>query len=185
MTLPEPTGRAGKRLRQTVMDMVFSLIVVFAVVVGLWLLVYRPTTETVRQVDVAGMHALAAQQAGYSVLVPGSDTGLEATSVRWEPTQASGDVPVWHIGYVQGGDAYLQISQGELTASNFIAEQTANGVPGDVVQIGDAEWTRYETDKRRSLVRQVDGVVTIVSGTGSWDQLTAVAQGLVADMQQD
>lgn len=176
--MPTPTGRPNKRLFQTVMDMVRSIALVLAVVVVVWLLVWRPTTATERVVDVAGVAGLAGSQADFPVLVPGSTSGLEATSVRWESTKGSGGVPVWHVGYVMNGSDYLQVSQSTAATAAYLAEQTASGKPAGLAPISGATWMRYQTPERRSVVRMDGGVTTIVSGTADWSTLEAVATGL-------
>lgn len=183
--MPTPSGRPNKRLSQTVMDMVRSLAVVLAVVVVIGLLVWRPTTASVRVVDVEGLHAMAVRQADFPLALPGDATGLEATSVRWEATPQSGGVPVWHVGYVADGTEYLQLSQSRQDSAAFIAEQAAGGEPVGVADIGGVPWQRLESPDRRTLVRVADGVTTIVSGTGSWESLERAAAGLSTTTSND
>ena len=184
MSDPTPTGRPGKRLRQTVMDMVRSMGLVLLAVGIVGLLVWRPTTASVRVVDVDMTHDLASRQAGVDLAVPGSSAGLQATSVRWEPTEASGAAPVWHVGYVMDGDRYLQISQSTAGGAAYLAEQTANGQPEGAVAIAGREWQRYETSQRRSLVYSTGVWTTIVSGTADWSRLEQVAGALRGSLDQ-
>ena len=180
MTVPTPTGRPNKRLFQTVMDMVRSIALVLLAVGVVWILVWRPTKPTERVVDVAGMQQLATSQASFTPEVPGTTTGLTATSVRWEGTDGSKGIPVWHIGYVANGDEYLQISQSTAASGEYLAEQTAKGEPAGESSLGGATWMRYEAPDRRSLVKMDGGVTTIVSGTLAWPALETYAASLVA-----
>lgn len=179
-TVPRPTGRPNARLRQTVIDMVISLGVVLALVAGIMLITWRPSPEPVKVVDVAQMLTAARAQADFAVVVPIGVEGLQATSVRWQPTDASGGLPVWHVGYVLDGDAYLQVSQSRAADAQFVAEQTAGGQATGTADIAGVTWEQRETADRRSLVRVDGSVTTIVSGTTDWERLVAVASALSA-----
>jgi hypothetical protein len=98
--------------------------------------------------------------------------------VRWQATEGSGGIPVWHVGYLVDGSEYLQVSQSAATEARFVPEQTAGGKPLGDVTIGDARWQRYEADKRRSLVGIEDGVTTVISGTLSWPEMQAAAESV-------
>jgi hypothetical protein len=177
---PQPTGRRNARMGQTVGDMVRSLALVLALVGVLVLITYKSQQMEPRTVDVSSTQTQAQRQATFPLLTLTAIDGLDATSVRWEPTAASGTDPVWHVGYVAQGSEYLQVSQSATTAEGFISEQTAGGLPDSQTATADGAWQRYQTDKRRSLVR-IDGpVTTIVSGTASWDAITKAASSLSA-----
>ena len=98
--------------------------------------------------------------------------------MRWQATEGSGGIPVWHVGYLVDGSEYLQVSQSAATDAGFVPEQTAGGKPGGEVSIGGVRWQRYETDKRRSLVAIEDGVTTVISGTPNWSEVEAAAESV-------
>ena len=179
-TTPQPTGRKNARLGQTVGDMVRSLAVVLAVVGILVVVTYQSQKSDGRVVDVSTAQAQAQRQASYPLLLPDLGDSYQATSVRWEPTAASGTDPVWHVGYLANGSDYLQVSQSSTVAAGFVPEQTAGGEPAGESSIAGARWQRYEQEKRRSLVKVDGGVTTTVSGTADWATLAGVAASLAA-----
>ena len=131
---------------------------------------------------------MASSQADFPVLVVRGDA--QPTSVRWEPTQASDGNMVWHIGYVTSDEEYLQLSQSLADSDLYVIEQTSEGLPvtldaehPDVVQeLASQGWLPYEggtSEVRRSLVRTVSGATTVVSGTGSWEQVGDAVRNLV------
>ena len=172
--VPQPTGRSTGRLRQTVADMIRSLAVVLGAVALILLVTWRPQPDAVKVVDVAPFASLAASQAPFAILQIPLD-GYQPTSARWQPTLESDEAPVWFVGYVTPSGEYLQISQSTATSATFIEEQTAEGVPGDVVEIDGAQWQRYEQPDRRSLVQVNDAGTTIISGTDGWDAIATAA----------
>lgn len=178
-TAPRPTGRRNARLGQTVGDMVRSLAVVLALVGVLVLVTYQSQQQEIRTVDVTTVAAQAQRQAPFDLLIWAAPAGSQATSVRWQATEGSGGVPVWHLGYLVEGSEYLQISQSTTTNARFVPEQTAGGEPVGEMTIGGTQWQRYEQSKRRSLVGVDGGVTTVVSGTLDWPALEKAAGSIL------
>lgn len=166
-------------MRQTITDMVRSLLLVLLVVGAILLVTWRPQPEAVKVIDITPVVALAAAQADFPVSRPeGLPAGWRPTSARFEPTEKSVPDPVLHFGYVTPLDAYAQVSQSTNKTAAYSAEQTDSGLPVGSATVGDATWERWERGDRRSLVRSNDGVLTIVSGTASWEDLTTLAASL-------
>jgi hypothetical protein len=166
-------------MRQTVGDMIRSMVVVLAVVAAILAVTWRPKPDPVRTVDITQALVTARSSADFPVEVP-SLPDLRATSVRWEPTEDSEGTWVWHLGYVTSSDAYLQVSQSRAVGDAFLAEQTAGGDPGERVMIAGDQWQVFTAPERTSVVRVDDGVTTIVSGTDPLDQVMTVAGTLRA-----
>jgi hypothetical protein len=176
---PQPTGRRTRPMRQTVGDMIRSMVVVLAVVAAILIVTWRPKPDPVRTVDITQALVVAQSTADFTVEVP-AIPDLRLTSARWEPTEASEGIPVWHLGYVTPADQYLQVSQSRAMGESFVAEQTAGGEPGDTVSIAGQEWRVFSAPERTSVVRVNDGVTTIVSGTDALDQVLTAAGTLRA-----
>ena len=167
------------RLRQGLRDMVLSLAVVLAVVAGIVLVTLRPHPDPIRVVDAAPVVAMAVAQADFPVGAPTNlPEGWRPTSARWEPTAESGDQPVLHIGYVTPSDQYAQVTQSLETSTAYLAEQTGHGIVTGHKDIGGTDWESWESNTRRSLLRTVDGVEIIVSGSAPWEELGILAASL-------
>lgn len=177
MTDPVPTGKSNARMKQTVGDMVRSMAVVLAVVAALLLVTWRPDPDPVRVVDTVPITNLAVSRAEFPILVPTLDD-LRATSVRWEPTRESGDVPVWHIGYVTPQDQYLQITQSTVSEPEYLEEQTLQGEITDIVSINGSEWQTYVAENETALVNMDNGITTVVRGTGSQADVMRAVESL-------
>lgn len=175
----QPTGQRNARMRQTIGDMVRSMLVVLAFVAVLLLVTWRPQPEAVKVIDPSTAITLATTEADFPLQVPqGLTDGWRPTSARWEATEKSSPEPVLHIGYVTPADAYAQVTQSSSISEPYVAEQTFNGRAVGEAVIAGITWQRWEYGDRRSLLRLEPGVTTIVSGTASWDELTALATSL-------
>jgi hypothetical protein len=175
----QPTGRTNARLRQTAWDMVRSMAVVLVVVFAIVLLAWRPEPEAVKVVQTTATVELAAREAQSPIVAPaGLSADWRATSVRWEPTEASGSERILHIGYVTPGDEYAQVVVAPLASEAFLDEQTTDGTPTGTQSVGDATWQRWESDRRRSLVLVDGSNATVVSGSAEWAELVTLAESL-------
>lgn len=187
VSTPEPTGRSNKTLKQSVGDMLRSMAVVLAVVGAILLVTWRPQPDPIREVSIEPTVAFATTQADFPVFVVDTAHAGTVTSVRWESTPASDGELVWHVGYVTPDDDYLQLSQSLADSADYRAEQTSQGValvdyedlPANVQKLTGEGWTPWETDERRSLIRDNDGSTTILSTTASWSDLADAASHLV------
>lgn len=168
-------------MRQTVRDMILSLGVVLGIIGLIMVLTYKPLPDPIREIDIVPSSATALIESDFDILMPTVE-GQRATSVRWWPSEASGENKVWHIGAVvtdaDGVQQYLQLSQSRATGSDYVAEQTSDGVVTGTREVDGIVWQVYESEKRRSLVTEREGVTIIVGGSGSLDDVVAAAQTL-------
>jgi hypothetical protein len=178
VTDPQPTGKPNARMKQTVGDMIRSLAVVLAVVGALLLVTWRPSPDPVRVVDIDPLVIVASAQAEYPIVVPDLE-GLRPTSVRWEPTEESVDIPVWHVGFVTQDDQYLEVTQSTASDPLFLERETGNGEIAGLVDIDGQQWQYFTAETGNSLVGLEGGVTTIIQGTGTESDLREAVQSLV------
>lgn len=172
-----PTGRPNARLRQTVRDMVLSLVVVLGAIGVILAITWRPSPDPVRVIDPGPVLAAARAQAPYPVLYPADlADGWRPTSARWEITPTSTPDPAWHLGLVTPHEEYAQVGQTASANTAYVTEQVGRSAP-----TGEWEgWQRYESSGQRALLRISDGVTIVVSGTASWQTLELLTQRLSA-----
>ena len=144
----------------------------------------------VQPVDIVAPARFAQEEARFDVLTPRRlPDGWTATSVRFDPTT---EVQSWHLGLLTAEQRYVGLEQAERTATamvtDFVDEEAAEG--GEVVIDGDT-WTVWADPGRDpaadpataprgdlALVREADGVTTLVVGTVSQDVLTGFVASL-------
>ena len=173
--------RASKRLRQTVRDMVISMLVVSGAVVLLVAPWNRSQPDPVRVVDPASVVEGARASEPWPVLAP---KGLPST---WRCTNAristaSDGQDVVHLGYLTPSTTSAAIDQSATKQLTFVRELTVDAQPFGTAQIDGVTWQKLETSdgKRRAYVREADGATYVVSGGASWTDLTTFADSLVA-----
>ena len=173
--------RASKRLRQTVRDMVISMLVVSGAVVLLAAPWNRSTPDPVRVVDPTTVVQGARAAEPWPVLAP---QGLPST---WRCTNAristaSDGQDVVHLGYLTPSTTSAAIDQSATKQLTFVREITLDAQPAGTAQIDGVTWQKLETSdgKRRAYLREADGATYVVSGGASWADLTTFADSLVA-----
>ena len=173
--------RASKRLRQTVRDMVISMLVVSGAVVLLVAPWNRSTPDPVRVVDPTSVVQGARAAESWPVLAPqGLPSTWRCTNARIS-TAADGQ-DVVHLGYLTPSTTSAAIDQSATKQLTFVREITLDAQPSGTAQIDGATWQKLETSdgKRRAYVREADGATYVVSGGASWADLTTFADSLVA-----
>ena len=181
------TGRANARLGQTVKDMVWSMVVVIAVVGVILILAWRPDPSPVRSVDPFPTIALSAAQADFDVLAPaGLSEGWIATSARWEPTNASQGQPFLHIGYVTPSGGYAQVTEYATTDTSLdelqdtpLFRERVGAVTFDADGTESA-WISGNGREGAVLLSLVEGRFIALTGTATPEELRVLADSLRA-----
>ncbi|HUR15623.1 MAG TPA: DUF4245 family protein [Mycobacteriales bacterium] len=148
---------AKRRGRETALDMVRTLALVFAVVLPLWFFGQSSPEDSkrIRPVDPT---------AAYTAFVSDTHGPVPSrTPQGWTCTvREYGEDGLLRVGYVHD-DHYLELFGARGTA--FLVEATGHGVRSGVVDVSGVAWQDYRSaDGHRSLVRTRDGVTVLVGG---------------------
>lgn len=160
--------------KQTVLDMVRSLAVIGLLVGGIYLVIpHDENADPTRVVDYR-VEALGARRAAaYPVATPaGLAPEWRATSVAYDHKNGN----AWHLGFLDPQKQYVAIEQSADTSAKYVRKVTQQATDtGQTQQVGDRTWERWDGEKYDALVRREQGYVTVVTGTGSFEQLGAMA----------
>ncbi|MGW1515497.1 DUF4245 domain-containing protein [Streptomyces sp. NPDC002287] len=163
--------------KQTVWDMVRSLAVIGVVVAGIYIFIpHDDKADPTRTVDYRVETLTARRAAPYPVAAPvGLPERWRATSVTFERRNAN----AWHLGFLDPQQQYVAVEQSTDASQKNLAKLTQKAAPtGQTQQVGDRAWERWDGEKYDALVRQEQGYVTVVTGTGSFEQLGTMAAAL-------
>ncbi|MFW6694842.1 DUF4245 domain-containing protein [Streptomyces sp. MAR4 CNX-425] len=116
--------------------------------------------------------------APFPVVAPvGLPDDWRANSVDYRSTGDHGTT--WHLGFVTPDDEYVAVEQGSKNSAAFVRKVTHEARPtGESRRVAGEEWARYEGESYDALVREGDGVTTVVTGTGSPKQLERMVKAL-------
>ena len=173
--------RPRRGYTRSVGGLVGALIAVFGLILVMgafaWFL-RGPVDDPARTVDYSASLALAREQAPFHVVAPSPvPVGLRATSVSWD---GAGRRVSWHVGFITTGKDYIGLYQGNGPVSTFLEDSTPATDSGPPVTVDGDTWQTFTKSDQgeTALVRTVDGVTTVVTGTTSEDELAAFAARL-------
>ncbi|MFI6400924.1 DUF4245 domain-containing protein [Streptomyces sp. NPDC050548] len=168
-------GSNGKQ--KTVRDMILSLglIGIAAAIVYLFI-PHSDHAPDVKRVDYRVELLTARRAAPYPVAAPeGLPKTWKATSVRYDGAAFD----AWHLGFSAPDGQYVQIEQSTQKPADFIDTASQGATATKTTQtIGGHTWTRWTGGRYDALVLADKGSTTVVAGTGSFAQLTEMAQAL-------
>jgi hypothetical protein len=156
-------------------NMVRSLLVVGALVLGLVMLVPRVSEVKQPPVDAAGVVAAVVAETHLPLLFPtGPDAGWTATNARY--AAFADQIPTWQVGWTGPDDQYLAIKQAVGVTPAWLDAATAKGREAGTELISGRSWQVRVDDRRQTHLvstEQVTGGVltTVVSGTGGLAQV--------------
>lgn len=161
---------AAKRGRETALDMVRTLAVVFALVLPLWFFGRSSPgdEQAIRPLDPAPAYAAWVEDTGGPVL---------RAPAGWTCTVRAYDGGVLRVGYVHD-DSYAELSGAKGSA--FLAEATGQAAPQGTVSVNGVAWQDYRAASgAQSLVLTRGDVTVLVGGvreTASTAELVALAE---------
>ncbi|MCX4410443.1 DUF4245 domain-containing protein [Streptomyces sp. NBC_01549] len=168
---------AGTKGKQSVRDMLLSLGLIGLMAGVIYIFIpHDDSAPPLKRVDYRVELLTARRAASYPVAAPvGLPTAWKATSVRYDGTQFD----AWHLGFQDPEGQYVAVEQSTQPAAVFIDSASQGAKETKATQrIGAATWQRYEGDKYDALVLKAKGATTVVTGTGSFGQLTKMAEAL-------
>lgn len=179
-----PARGASHYAKGTAANMIRSMAVILAITLALFFIGGRTNGRTQDTVDVPGTAQFRADQAGHPFAYPkGLPKGWAATSVRYDRSETG--VMVWNAGYSTPDEEFVSVQQAIDPEGDWLEVQTEQGEPaGELTAEDGTEWTKLERagKSQRSLVHDpeaADEATTIVTGSGTWQQLETVVNHLV------
>lgn len=173
---PPAENKTLKRLQNySVLNMVYSLLAVFALVFGLWALMPTGGSEPDRRpVEVGLVASYAATESAGPIWSPEA-LGWRANFANYQVFE---DVVTWRVGLVTPSEEYVEISQADEPDDGWVSALTEKA--GDPVGTrtitgpdGSQEWTAYEGEERAVLLGPGEGRAntTVVRGTAQWPEI--------------
>ncbi|MER5863906.1 DUF4245 domain-containing protein [Kitasatospora sp. NPDC002040] len=165
------------RGRQTVRDMVLSMLAIGGVVFVGYLFIPHSEGSGIKAVDYRSSAASAKRAAPYPLLAP------QGLSEKWKPTSVEYDKDkkrpkAWHLGFLTPAGQYAAIEQSTEPQDKAVAFAVEGAQPAGTATIGGQEWQRYQGKSYRGLVVSSGTGTTVVTGTADWEELTEFAQSL-------
>ena len=175
-----------RRQRQTVRNLVASLLASLAVVAVIVLIVPRSDTPIERDVDVPAVAAQAQAGIEQELAVPELPDGWRSNDASLRQGEADG-VRAWYAGYLTPSNEYAGMYQGLGANPTWTAELLANTIATGVVMIDGVEWTVYDNresdadvgNARYGLVTEAGESTFVLLGTAAPEEFETLARAIV------
>ena len=183
VTAPAPSPAVERANRMSAANMLRSLlplVVICLLLVG-WQSLQEEADEGVRVVDPSSAVQLAAARASYDVPAP---TGLgeeyRPTSARTDAGDATeGDPVTLEIGYLTPSEDFAGFVVSDDSRAAPLRAVLDGAVSEGTVELAGGNWSRRTTERgETALVREVEGVTVVVTGSASEDELETVARAV-------
>ncbi len=175
-------GAADRRRRQTVGNLIGSLLASLAVMAVIVLIVPRSDTPIEPDVDVASVAEQAAIATSETLAVPELPEGWRANAAELRTSGADG-VTSWYVGYLTPSDEYIGMYQAFDANPTWVAETLERTLAAGVTDIAGVEWTVYDNrdmvddvgNARYGLATEAGGSTFVLLGTATDDEFQALA----------
>ena len=169
-------ARAERKARQNMRNLIWSLLASLGVVALLVIVVVRPDTNLVQEIDWQDIAAQSADQ------LPGEPVSPRLselwTSNRAEVTKEPGADVTWSIGLLGPEDSYVFVDQGFGANDAWVALRVEQSRRTGDVLLGYApnqvQWTEYDRQDVDSdglnayvVVLKQEGSIVVVGGTNA------------------
>ncbi|MFF2726745.1 DUF4245 domain-containing protein [Streptomyces sp. NPDC058008] len=168
---------ASKRGKQTVRDMILSMLVITAVAGVVYIFIpHDDKADPIKAVDYRVELATARRAAPYPVAAPdGLPEGWKPTSVSYEGRNGSG----WHLGFLDPDDRYVAVEQSTTPAKKYVPQVSQDAEnTGRTRDVSGRSWEVWKGPKYDALVLHADDVTTVVTGSAPAERLAEMAAAL-------
>lgn len=155
------------RTRQTVNNLVLSLLATLGIVVVIVLFVPRGQPAPPKAVDYK---AIAAQAQGVEpdpLVSPSLPKGWSSNSAVLHTETADG-IDDWYIGLISPNDEYVGITQGFKTNPSWLADQVNRGLASTTTILDGVQWTIYDNRTATTDQGNVKYAMTATAGHSTY-----------------
>ncbi|MEO0061100.1 MAG: hypothetical protein RL343_718 [Actinomycetota bacterium] len=144
---PDPADSAAKhRAKQTVVNLVLSLVACLGIVIITVLAVPRDDSNRIKAVDYVSAAESAEASSNLNLVAPELPKGWWANQAKWNESAADG-VKVWKVGFVGPNNQYVGVTQGFGVNPTWVALQTVGFEPDTQSTAKNNTWTKWKPGK--------------------------------------
>ncbi|MEN9752773.1 MAG: hypothetical protein RL670_464 [Actinomycetota bacterium] len=134
---------AAHRARQTVINLILSLLASLGVMLLVLFVVPRDDSNRIKPVDYVAVGKTIANNEGRPILLPELPNGWWSNSARWTGAAADG-VDSWYVGFVGPAGQYIGLTQGFDSNPTWLAMQTQTSLASKDLLVAGQKWRVYE-----------------------------------------
>ncbi len=179
---------AKHRAKQTLRNLVLSLIACLGLVLAIVLIVPRDDSNRIQPVDYKAAAAAASSASGQQILAPELPQGWWANRTNWvaNPTD---NVAYWKVGFVGPKNQWIGMTQAFDTNPTWIALLSKNHVPNTESKIGYESWAKWAlaegSEGEKTLwILELDGNAVALTGSATEAEFGALAATIETELSR-
>lgn len=170
---------AKHRAKQTVINLVLSLVATLGIVLVTVLIVPRDDSNRIKPVDYLAVATAAESSSELNLVAPELPEGWWANQAKWSVGAADG-VKVWKVGFVGPKNQYIGLTQAFGVNPTWVAQKVQGFEPDSSITTPLADWKFLRPDKNTDAdpylwIIERDGNFLSLSSTASLDELSIFA----------
>lgn len=150
---------AKHRAKQTIRNLVLSLIACLGIVVFTVLAVPRDETSRIQHVDYKAVAAEAQASTGLNILVPNLPAGWWCNKAEWRGKSADG-VQTWYLGLISPDNKYVGLTQAFNTNATWFVGQLGDGAAALAPKYAGNGWWQWDAAPQHDPMQTKDHVWT-------------------------
>ena len=178
---------AQRRAKQTVRNLVLSLLVTSGLVAAIYLGVPRDDSNRITEVDYQAIAQSASESLGETAVSPEIPADWWANAARLESDLG---VKSWYVGFVTDDNQYLGLSQVFQTNPSWESQMLAGNFLEGEVELTGLNWEIWPTlnpsapkgTKEYALVHRVGDGVVVIYGTADTNDFEVLAKAIAAEL---
>lgn len=178
---------AERRAKQTVRNLVFSLLATLGVVALVVLGVPRDDSSLIERIDYQAVASEAEVSLGKSVLAPQLPDSWWSNAARMEKQLG---LDVWYVGFVTDDNQFLAISQAFNSNPSWEADILAGNSLAGTVEISGLIWEIYPTQspsdppgtKELAMLLRESASTVVIYGTAADADFEVLAQAIASQL---
>lgn len=181
------SSAAERRAKQTVRNLIYSLLVTLALTAAIVLLVPRDDSNRIQPVDYVGITQTVQASVEKTLIAPKLETDWWVNAARAEKDLG---VEAWYVGFITPDDQYIGLTQAFESNPSWLANKLQGNWLDVTVEIEGRIWEVWPTllpsvppgTKEYAMVHTFDGQAVVIYGTASEEDFNKLATAISLDL---
>lgn len=183
------SSAAERRAKQTVRNLIYSMLVTLALTMVIVLIVPRDDTNRIQPVDYVGISQTVQASVAETLIAPKLETDWWVNAARVEKDLG---VETWYVGFITPDDQYIGLTQAFESNPSWLANKLQGNWLDVTVEIEGRTWEVWPTllpsvpkgTKEYAMVHTFDNQAVVIYGTASEEDFNKLATQISLDLNK-
>ena len=183
------SSAAERRAKQTVRNLIYSMLVTLALTMVIVLIVPRDDTNRIQPVDYVGISQTVQASVAETLIAPKLETDWWVNAARVEKDLG---VETWYVGFITPDDQYIGLTQAFESNPSWLANKLQGNWLDVTVEIEGRTWEVWPTllpsvpkgTNEYAMVHTFDNQAVVIYGTASEEDFNKLATQISLDLNK-